>query len=234
MSGPTLTAVIHGESGVGKTHLGITTPAPRLIVDAEGGTQWVDGKKVSWNPLTEKPPSMDDVDTCVVTVRDFQTLTTLLQWLQSGQHPFKSVVLDSLTEIQKRCLDNIVGTEQARTQDWGELLRKMEKLVRDMRDMTMNNGHSLTSVIFICGTQIKDGTAKPHVQGQLALTLPYFVDVMGYLYVEAGDGGLVRKLLVAPINGIAAKDRTGKLGVSIENPNITTMLDQLMEVAVNG
>lgn len=178
---------------------------------------------------------MTEHDNCVVTVREFGVLAQVMQWLESGQHPFKSVVLDSLTEIQKRCLDNITGVEAADQRAWGELLRKMEALVRRFRDLTMMPTNNLTSVVFICGTRVVDGVLRPHVQGQLATTLPYFVDVMGYLHVETGaEGGLERKLLVQPIGSIAAKDRTGRFGISIENPSITHMLTQLQETIVHG
>ena len=226
-----LTVVIHGESGAGKSWLADTSPAPRLILDAEGGTKWTPSTKVEWFPQKgEKPPAMDAADTCVVTVKDFGTMGTVYQWLASGDHPFRSVVIDSITEIQKRCLDGIVGTEAARMQDWGELLRKMEGLVRAFRDLTLNNGKSLANVTLVCGTQMKDGTYRPHVQGQLGLTLPYFFDVVGYLHVGmTEDGQIGRKLLVTPVNGFTAKDRTGRLGFEITNPNITEMIARLEE-----
>lgn len=227
MSTTTMTLVVHGDSGVGKSWLADTAPAPRLILDAEGGTKWTPSKKGYWSPLKEKPPAAP-ADTTVVSVKDFQTLATVTQWLQSGQHPFRSVVLDSLTEIQKRCLDNIVGVEAADQRAWGELLRKMEGLVRTYRDLTFNNGKSLAAVVFVCGSQVKDGVTRPHVQGQLGITLPYFVDVMGYLYVQANeDGQLIRKLLTQPVGGYAAKDRTGRLPVTIDNPSVEAMLGLL-------
>lgn len=221
-----LTLVVHGESGVGKSWLGDTSPAPRLILDAEGGTKWTPSTKGVWTPGKGEKPPTDPAETTVVTVKDFATLGQVYQWLQSGQHEFKSVVMDSLTEIQKRCLDNIVGVNQADQRAWGELLRKMEGLVRAYRDLTMNNGKSLHNVTFLTGTQMKDGTQRPHLQGQLGLTLPYYVDVLGYLHVgQDEDGAIVRKMLVAPVAGFAAKDRTGRLGFELTNPNITAMID---------
>lgn len=220
-----LTLVVHGESGAGKSWLGDTAPAPRLILDAEGGTKWTPSKKSVWVPSKGEKPPTDPEETTVVPVKDFQTLGNVYQWLQSGQHQFRSVVMDSLTEIQKRCLDNIVGTNAADQRAWGELLRKMEGLVRAYRDLTMNNGKSLANVTFLCGTQMKDGTLRPHLQGQLGLTLPYYVDVLGYLGLARNeDGDIVRKLLVAPLPGFAAKDRTGRLGHELTNPTITDMI----------
>lgn len=223
-----LTLVVHGESGVGKSWLGDTAPAPRLILDAEGGTKWTPSKKGVWLPTKGDKPPTDPEETTVVPVKDFATLGQVYQWLQSGQHPFKSVVMDSLSEIQKRCLDAIVGVNAANQQAWGELLRKMEGLVRAYRDLTMNNGKSLHNVTFLTGTQMKDGVQRPHLQGQLGLTLPYYVDVLGYLHVgQDEDGGVVRKMLVTPVQGFAAKDRTGRLGFEVVNPCINSMIERV-------
>jgi hypothetical protein len=225
---PNLTLVVHGESGVGKTWLGATAPGPRLIIDAEGGSGWTPGKKVAWDVDKGTPPP-DTEETCVSTVKNFKTLGLILQWLQSGQHPFRSVVLDSLTEIQKRCLDNITGVEQADQRAWGEVLRKMEGLVRTFRDLTIPNGvPTLDTVVFVAGSQVKDGVTRPHLQGQLGNTLPYFVDAVGYLYLKQDeDGEIARQLLVAPVGGYVAKDRTGKFGTVIPNPNVADMLGLL-------
>lgn len=227
-----LTTLIQGESGSGKSWLGDTAPAPRLILDAENGSQFTPSQpKVIWDPLREYPPDGAGLETVRVLVRDFTTVTTIFNWLNSGQHPFASVVWDSLTEIQKRCLDQIVGINQPKIQDWGELLRNMERLVRDFRDLTMHPIKPLQNVTFITTTLIDDtGIRRPNIQGALRLTLPQFVDVVGFLEVkQAQDGSLVRGLMTQPYPGYVAKDRTGRLGGYVWNPNI----QQMMEV-ING
>ena len=234
MTQPNLTLVVHGESGVGKSWLGATAPGPTLIIDAEGGTSWVPGKKLPWDVIKgAAPPTPSEGEIVVASVKDFKALGIILQWLQSGKHPFRSVVLDSLTEIQKRCLDNITGVEAADQRAWGEVLRKMEGLVRSFRDLTIPNGvPTLDSVVFVAGSQVKDGITRPHLQGQLGNTLPYFVDAVGYLYLQQDENGeIARNLLLQPVGGFAAKDRTGKFGVKISNPNVADMLAHLREEA---
>lgn len=229
-----LTMVVHGESGAGKSWLADTAPGPRLVLDAEGGTSWTPSDKVYWDPTDGSPPPQTE-DTCVATIKSFQAMGKVLAWLQSGKHPFKSVVIDSLTEIQKRCLDNITGVEAADQRAWGEVLRKMEALVRAFRDLTIPNGvPGLPCVVFVAGSQVKDGVTRPHLQGQLGNTLPYFVDVVGYLYLAQNeDGDIQRKLLCAPVGGYSAKDRTGKMGTVITDPNVADML-RTLEEARNG
>src|SRR5579863_1826677 len=143
-----LCCVIHGEAGVGKTTLAMTSPAPRLLVDCEGGSRFVRQKKVQWDPMTGAPPPTPDGtwETCVVIVRDYRVVDQVYGWLNSGQHPFNSIVVDSLTEIQKRCLDNIAGTDQPQTQHWGALLRQIEGFVRDLRDLAFHPIKPLDSI----------------------------------------------------------------------------------------
>lgn len=223
-----LTMVIHGESGAGKTYLANTAPGPRLFIDAEGGTKFLQSEMVGWN-VKDEPPTVGDDTTVVVTIKNFSDLAKVYAWLQSGKHCFRSVILDSLTELQKRCFDNISGNEAPDQRAWGEVLRKMEGLVRSFRDLTLPNGHEgIDAVIIVCGSQSKEGVIRPHVQGQLGLTLPYFMDIVGYLGVtQDEEGQLMRRLLVAPLPGYVAKDRSGQLGVHVDNPTISGILDTL-------
>jgi hypothetical protein len=181
-----------------------------------------------WDPIAAEPPEADGSwDTCIVHVVDFATLQRVFQWLNSGQHAFVSIALDSLTEIQKRCLDAIAGTSQPTQQDWGALLRQMESLVRQFRDLTMHPTNPVRAVVFVLTTKADNqGMYRPHAQGQLGLTLPYFVDVVGYLYTQVdANGELVRQLLVQPSPGYVAKDRTNKLGAVLDAPSVTKMME---------
>lgn len=226
-----LSLVVHGESGVGKSWLGDTAPKPALVLDAEGGSRFTQSRKTFWDGRSEPPQPDGTWDTCIVTTRSFPQVAQVYQWLASGRHGFRSVVLDSLTEIQKRCLDDVAGVEQPTTQDWGALLRRMEMLVRQFRDLTMHPTRPLEAVVLICMTSEKGARFRPHVQGQLGITLPYFVDVVGYLFVQPDETGqLQRRLLVQPAGQFDAKDRTNRLGQVVEDPNVEQMIAQIYGV----
>lgn len=218
-----MTIVLHGESGAGKSWLADTAPAPRLVLDAEGGTKWTPGRKTVWANPNDAPPVYDGTwDTCTVTVRDYRTLQKVFQWLNSGQHQFRSVVLDSLSEIQKRLIDEVAGVDQLKTQDWGAVLRKGESLVRSFRDFTMHESNPVACVVYVCGTTEgrSEEAQRPALQGALRNSLPYFVDVVGFLRTEVTEEGLTRRMYVQPTPSFMAKDRTGMLGdaVTIRNP----------------
>lgn len=212
----TLAAVIHGESGAGKSYFAGTAPGPRLVLDAEGGSRFIkqNRRKVTWNPLTEEPPKADGSwDACFVNVLSWKQLYAAYQWLASGKHDFNSVVLDSLTEVQKRLVDDIAGVEQPTLQDWGTIGRNLEDMIRKFRDLTFHETNPI-NVIMLCLSHLRDNETRPFLKGQIELTLPAFVDVVGYLYTEVSttEGNKIdRKMLIEPVNNIIAKDRTGAL-----------------------
>lgn len=223
------TNVVHGESGVGKSWYADTSPGPRVIFDVEGGTRWTPSRKVMWDGI-DTPPVYDGTwDTCIVPVRKVDSIRQGFQWLNSGRHPFRSAGIDSLTEVQKRVVDEIVGSAQMQMQDWGTLLRKVEAQVRAFRDVAAFEGNPLQVVTFVCTTAEKGKETvvlRPGLQGQLGLSIPYFVDVVTYLTLSVEpDGYLHRKALFQPVGGIVAKDRTNMLGTDMLDPTIPKMLD---------
>jgi len=237
-----LAICIHGEHGTGKSWLASTAPAYRLVLDSEGGSRFAPGAKCYWKPATgEAPPTpgqgratpngeVQELDwhTCIVQVTDSNDMQQALTWLESGKHPFRSVIVDSLTEMQKRIIDRVAGTNQPTYQDWGEILRVTEDLVRRLRDLMWNPRLPLECIVIIAMTHKRDNKYRPFVKGQLELTLPGLVDVVGYLYNSVStDGVIVRNLLIAPLGDFDAKDRTDLLtktfGSTIVEPNLEVM-----------
>lgn len=225
-----LCILLHGDSKAGKSWLGNTAPSPRLILDAEGGNEFTPGKKVYWDPLRYSPPVNDGTwETCIVYVNDYDTVLKVYDYLNQGEHPFNSVILDSISEIQQRCVDSIAGVDQMRIQDWGTLLRKVSSLVRSFRDLRTHPTHPLEAIVIIAMTRQVNGKWKPYVQGQLQTSMPYYVDVIGYLFIQRLDTGeIMRRLLVSPHDQFEAGERVGgRLGQVVDNPNVSVMLDTI-------
>lgn len=181
-----LTIMVYGESKVGKSSFAVTAPYPRLMLDVEGGHRFLPINIKYWDPLTEEPPLADGTwDTVVVKVNDYDVVMKAFQWLQSGKHQFKSLIIDSISELQVKCMDNIAGTEQMKMQQWGELLRHMGALLRDLRDLTMHPTQPLEAVVLTAmARKGQDGVYRPYLQGQLAIQAPYFYDILGAITVE--------------------------------------------------
>jgi hypothetical protein len=156
------------------------------MLDVEGGHRFLPINVKYWDPIREEPPQADGTwDTVVVQVRDYDVVMKAFQWLQSGKHQFKSLIIDSISELQVKCMDNIAGTEQMKMQQWGELLRHMGALLRDLRDLTMHPTQPLEAVVLTAmARKGQDGVYRPYLQGQLAIQAPYFYDVLGAITVE--------------------------------------------------
>lgn len=234
----TWTVLIHAFAKTGKSWLLDTLPAPRLILDAEGRTHFTPSKpKLYWNPLDGPPPEMGDAPTCVVPIPPdgLGTVEAAYRWLRSGQHPFVSVGLDSATEIQKRVKDEVrPGTEALRQQDWGELLRRGERIVRDFRDLRLVPATGIKVIAYLAGTRETEFGKELLLEGALRDQLAYYVDTVGYLYkAQREDGSFARGLLVDQQPGFVAGDGTGRIiskhGPTAWDPNLSDLYDLMKE-----
>jgi hypothetical protein len=233
----TISMLIHGPSKAGKSTLAATAPAPRLLLDAEHGHKFLPIKIRYWDPHTEPPEYDGTWDTCVVVVRKYDDVLAVYRWLQSGRHPWRSLIIDSISEIQAKCLEQIAGREQVKTQQWGELLRHMTGLMRDIRDLTMHPTHPLSAVVITAMTVQKDGKWRPYLQGQSGTSAPYYWDITGYITPETFQHPdptqgtyTVRRLYVGPTDEYVSGERVGgRLGDIVEQAdlNIEVMLDKI-------
>jgi hypothetical protein len=233
MSDRALSILIHGGSGAGKTTFSTTGPKPLLLLDVEMASRFVRGKKIKWNPLTDAPPVADGSwEICVVTVDTFDKALKAYEWLKSRNHPFKTVVVDSISELQAKAIEKIRGRQQLQTQDWGKLLSSMAFFCRDLRDLTGDDDNIIEAVIITAMSKDYDGIIKPYLQGQVSAQIPYWLDITAYLYVDQApdaNGELTdrRNLLIGNHPNYEAKSRVPGLPVVITNPNVSQMLNDI-------
>jgi len=224
----TLSILVHAASKVGKSTLSSTAPQPILVLDVEGSWKFIPLRKVYWDPRVSAPPVYDGSwDVCLVNVREWDTIQLAYRWLTQYVTPFVTVVIDSITEVQRRCKANMKGTEALKIQDWGVLLSIMDSTIRGFRDLTLIPTLNVRCVVFIAETRQENGKWRPFMQGQISVSMPYWVDICGYLFpdFELDANGQptreVRKLLISPHPQYESGERVqGRLGgvVTIPKP----------------
>lgn len=185
--------LVYGPAGAGKTTLATTTGERTLVLSAESGLLSV---------------RASDLDVAIVTSID--DVRDALKHLKTASHPYRWVVLDSVSEIA----EVLLGEEKERNKDprkaYGELAEVMTKIIKSFRDLPLN-------VLFTCKQeQISDEGAlrfRPAFPGQkLAGELPYLLDeVFAFVLARKEDGSTSRALLTHPSDKYEAKDRSGAL-----------------------
>lgn len=179
-----LSGLVHGGAKVGKSTVTATVPKPAVVLDAEGSWRFTSGRKTYWDPINQAPPVYDGSwDVCVVHTRAWNVVETVLAYAQTGQLPFVSYVLDSITVLQKRLkkeLDDLKGSDGYKF--WGALLDRMDDTIVGFRDLTLVPDLPVRCVMFVAETVLKDGKWRPSMQGAISNSLPYTVDICGYLY----------------------------------------------------
>lgn len=246
----TLSLLVHAASKVGKTTLGATSPFPILDMDAEGGSKFLPGSEflmailgrpiriIYWDPA-QPPPYWDGSwDVAVVRVHSWNVVQQVYRQIVTGRHQFQTVMVDSISEIQRRAKNELIGTDQMKIQHWGQLLTVMDNVIRGFRDLTNDPYNPVRVALFISETrENQKGKYVPYMQGQISIALPYWMDIVGYLYVDqvqtvdgAGQAVVspIRRLLVAPHPMFEAGERVqGLVGPVIDNPNISEILEKV-------
>jgi hypothetical protein len=240
-----LSALVHSDSKEGKSTLSSTAPPPILVIDAEGSWKFIDQagyrsgvplRTIRWDPLREAIPRHNgEWEVCRVHIDRWETMEACYRQLRESEHDFVSIVLDSITEIQRRCKQNIRGaTAKMEYQQWGDLLERMDGVIRGFRDLTLLP-NSVRFTLFNAETVMKDGRWRPNMQGAIRDTLPYWVDVCGFLFTEMKPNGdqapiKTKKLLigagVSPAH-IVGERVQGRLPDIIDNPHFTHIMNHI-------
>lgn len=238
-----LSVLVHGDSKVGKSTLTSTAPTPMLVLDAEGSWKFIRERgfrsglplrTTSWDTM-EPPPRADGTwDVCRVNVTNWETVQRAWAWLSQSPHDFETIILDSITELQRRLKNNISSDGVLKGYDnWGALLARMDNMIRGMRDLTLAPG-PVRCVVFVAETSERNGKYTPTMQGQIRDSLPYWVDICGYMFQSQalGEDGAtsvkITNLWIAPHPQFVAGERVaGLLPDCIVSPNLSDMMSTI-------
>jgi hypothetical protein len=219
--------LVYGEPGVGKTVLAASAAqvpdmCPVLIIDIEGGT--LSAAKMGYE--------------CeVVRVTEWVQMQRVYDDLYRNRSDFRTVVFDSLTEIQKfsmaQIMKHVVEADSDRDPDvpsireWGKNGEQTRRLVRGFRDLPMHT-------IFTCladadrDSQGNVTKTRPSLSGKLKNEVAGYVDIVAYMYKKTIRDQVERALLLSGTDKYVAKDRSHSLPNVMLDPNMTTIFATIM------
>ena len=234
-------AVIYGVPGSGKTALAMTAPDPLLIDFEKGGLRTA---RAVLNKMREDGYEISDKARIISIsaedlggVQGFDKLNRTIAYLREQEHPFKSVIIDPIGEMQKLIMKAVIEQYPSKRpmggqpviQDWGKALEDAAKVVQALRALPL---HTII-VAHSDQPQNEDDDIHPLVSGKnFKPFLEGAMDLLGYLYVhqeEAADGTKsTSRVLVTESNGrIRAKNRGGKLPALIQAPNLRDIFEAM-------
>lgn len=222
--------LVYGGAGIGKTVLTATLPSP-VLLSAESGALSL--KRANLERLYGVGDPRVCYDVPMIIINNVQDLTDAYNWCANSHEArqFQSISLDSISEIGEVVLNNAKRQVKDPRQAYGELIEKMETLVRLFRDLPGQNVYmsakmeptkdELTGVV-------KYGPAMPG--SKLGQKLPYFFDEVFRLGVsKTPQGEPFRFLQTQPDLQFEAKDRSGALA-PMEPPHLSHVFSKILGV----
>lgn len=219
--------LIYGNSGAGKTRLaGSADAVPELrrvlFIDVEGGT------------LTLRNTPYKEIE--VIRIKSWQDMESVYNELYAKPDMFNTVIIDSLTEIQKMSMDRIMRRLVEENEDrdadvpgvreWNINIEQTRKYVRKFRDLPMN---TIFTALEHSEKNMRTGAIKrkPSLSGKVKDEVAAFLDIVVYLYTKEVGENNVRLLLTGNTEDTVAKDRSNQLPMLIENPTMEAIYSHL-------
>jgi adenylate kinase family enzyme len=197
----TINLLVYGDPGVGKTTFAATAAelGKVLYIDAESGAKFIDKKYA------------DKID--ILHLADVSVLDEVLKPANIAE--YKTIVIDSITEVMKKLLDRIKGSKDKPTiADWGTVINQMESFFRKFRDLDKH--------VIMCALSSEKGDEdvvlkRPSLSGKnLPADIVGIVDIC--LYMENNQLGRVAYTQAS--QKYYAKDRTNTLPDKIVNEDL--------------
>lgn len=212
---PYVKCLIYGDPGSGKTVFAASAPKP-LIIDTENSSR----------SILDFPDLARHVK--ILKVQSFNDLNTLFWHLMNGDIPdVETVVIDTISELQRRNLDEIMMRAHAKDNSRSPFLpfqgdyklstESMRKMVTMFRDLPYN------LVVTAHRIEDKDDTGRvfvrPEVTPKLAQTMKGVFDLQAFMTYETNeDGEFVNFLQTRQTRNVEAKSRLKYLPTTIEMP----------------
>jgi hypothetical protein len=207
--------LFYGESGTGKTRLGSTFPDV-IFADIDHGMASV----------TEKVDRIDISNDPVTGMHAFDKLQLMYKFLKNGEHEYKTVVLDTLNEMQRIAMRATVedfktirrAYEDLPSQsDYGKMLHDMEELTLDFVALPMR----VILLSQVVSRQFDTDVLQPQLIGKnTSRNVCRKMDIIGYIYKSQKEDEAKHKLaeIVFDATEFVTKDRSNKLPAVLLDP----------------
>jgi len=207
--------LVYGESGTGKTRLASTFPNV-IFADIDHGM----------SSVTEKVARVDIADDPVTGMHAFDKLAVFYEFLKKGSHDYKTVVLDTLNEMQRIAMRATV--EDFKTihrayddlpsqSDYGKMLHDMEELTLDFVALPM----MVVLLSQVVSRQFDTDMLQPQLIGKnTSRNICRKMDVVGYITKSQKEDEGKHKIseIVFDATEFVTKDRSFKLPAVLLDP----------------
>lgn len=214
----------YGKSGTGKTWMlaDIAMYFKTLMISSEYSQVTIQ----KHNNFAKIDPNLDIFD-----VDSWDSVREAFDYLLENQAKYEWVLIDSLTDINKRAIEDITASTKDETmtmRSWGQVTQRMEKFIRYIRDLRINVGFSALAT-----SEKNDMTGEvcqyPSLTGKLKEEFPAYLDINGYVFTKehATEPGKIDRMVQFTNSPKAiAKDRHNTFA-NYEPANMTDLLKKM-------
>lgn len=219
--------LVYGDTGAGKTFLGATAPDPVVLLTEV---------EVSL-PTLKYVARTRSVKPKVIIVDSLDAFESAVEFLESGKHDFKTVVVDSVTDLNRMICQEMISRgvaarpthdlDSPEPGDWYKITERTRKYILQLRNLPIH----VVAICLALDMREEMFLAPSVAPKKLAVELPGLFNTVGHLEkVETPGGKEVKRLLkVEGGSQFASKNPAHALPPVVENPDLADIIPRIVE-----